>query len=160
MATNVQSLFEYLNVTESLVTLNFERLEKIRSTYQQLKIAQHEDATTNLDKLVKEVSQKFFIIDDKENLDRLKLCITEEHIEIASQILFNEYLKKLTQERMNARKAKLPSNVTGMPVAEATVEIMPNVICQVLIKQNHPAVIDFITNFLLSSMDTIDCEQK
>ncbi|CAF3715525.1 unnamed protein product [Rotaria sp. Silwood1] len=116
MATNVQSVFDYLTVTELLTTLNRERLKEIRSTYDQLKSAQYGGAATNVDELVKMLTQKFFIVDDIENLDRLKRCVTEDYFEVACQTLLNEYLTKLRQERMNARKtptALLPNNLCG-----------------------------------------------
>ncbi|CAF3954118.1 unnamed protein product [Rotaria sp. Silwood1] len=141
MATNVQSVFDYLTVTELLTTLNRERLKEIRSTYDQLKSAQYGGAATNVDELVKMLTQKFFIVDDIENLDRLKRCVTEDYFEVACQTLLNEYLTKLRQERMNARKVKSSPDVVKTQIVEnrttqTTIEIMA-----LSVKLGRPVVI-------------------
>ncbi|CAF1674708.1 unnamed protein product, partial [Adineta ricciae] len=143
MATNLQTVFDYLTEKGSLEIINRGRLVEICSAYNRLKTT-HTNA--NVDDLVQMLTKKFSIVNDTENFDRLKQCVTNVSVDLAYLTVQKEYTVKLTQERLKARKAKSSSNVhvETNPTTQTNVEIMKQIICQILIKQNHTEVISLI----------------
>ncbi|CAF1473048.1 unnamed protein product [Adineta ricciae] len=155
MATNLQSVFDYLTEKGSLEIINRDRLVEICSAYNQLK-ADHTFA--NDDDLVQMLIKEFSIVNDTENFDRLKQCVTNVSVDLAYQIVQKEYtLKLITQKRLKVRNAKSSSNVhvETNPTTQTNVEIMKQIICQILIKQNHTEVISLIENFFLCQLSKL-----
>ncbi|CAF1085429.1 unnamed protein product [Adineta steineri] len=156
MATEYQSVFTFLNLTTSLTTIDRERMEKLRSSYDT--IVKTSSVTTmgvNIDDQLKQLAQIFMLIDDATNIDHLKICVTASSIGVACEAIFAKYADMMIMEKRNAKKALQQSTAsvtTNITDKQATniVEYLSHIICQIIVKQNEPAVIGFIHNFLLS----------
>ena len=142
MTTDRLGVFEYLNVTESLSTIDSVRLEKIRSTYDDI-------IKNKSDKPLELLAQTLMLINDAENLNYLNICVTSSSAAIARQTLCGKYLEKQSADRRNARKTK---QAEAAATAMNTVEPVSKVICQILIKEIESTVIDFIHHFLLAPL--------
>ncbi|CAF1560667.1 unnamed protein product, partial [Didymodactylos carnosus] len=142
-----------------------QRLEQIRSAYADtMKNAQTTTTTTNADDRIKLLAKGFPLIDDEQNLAHLKLCVIGTHLEIACQAILGEYLKILI-EQQNARKANSPSVPPTIvdTATKSTVQVpesLSKIMCQILVKKNQPAVIEFIQSFLLSPLAKAASRQK
>ena len=104
----------------------------------------------------------FTLANDRINLDHLNVCITSKSLEAACEAIFGRYLDALIVEKRNARKTNQSSShpakqtVTGPTVTE----LVTQATCQILVKQNQPAVMEFIQKFLLTPLDQLKSTQK
>ncbi|CAF1454924.1 unnamed protein product [Adineta steineri] len=165
MATNIQSLFDYLAVKGLFGMLDRERLKEIHTRYDRLKNEQFDSNAISVDELIKKLTQQFPIDDDKENIDRLKRCVTQQSFELAYQNLQKEYINKLSEEKKKAKQIATSTNITETsivpnPTTQTNVETISTIICQILIKQNQGNVIGFIQHFLLCPFNEIQHKQK
>ncbi|CAF2859194.1 unnamed protein product [Rotaria sp. Silwood2] len=160
MTTNRQSVFTFLNVTESVTTIDRTRLEQLRSDYAtMMKTVPIVTTTTmvNQDDQLKLLARKFMLIDDSINLDHLNLCVSCSSLDIACEAILGKYIDVLMAERRAARKTT-QSNVK--PTMPTVTESLTKIICQILVKQNDGAVIAFIHNFLLSPLAETTSNQR
>lgn len=132
MADDRQSVFNYLHVTESLSSIDRKRLEGLRTFY-----------TT----LSKSDSNEYLLMNDEENLEYLKLCVTSNSLEVACQAIFGKYLDQMIAQKRQVRNV--------IPVMTTTVanQAISKAICQILIKRNESIVIEFLEKFLLTPLD-------
>jgi hypothetical protein len=163
MATNCQSVLAFLNVTESMNTINRERLEKIRSAYANMVETEPTATTTiNGDDKIKLLADKFSLMDDAENIAHLTKCVTERFLDFACEFIFGEYLRIRTIEQRRARKNQsLPTSSTILNTttestapaiaseASMITQVLPKILCQILLKKNRASVLEFCENFLL-----------
>jgi hypothetical protein len=164
MAADLKSVFTFLKVSEVPETIELGLVENLRSAYDTiLKTASVTTTTTNLDDQLKQLAQMFLLMDDATNLEHLKLCVTTRSVAIACAELFGKYADMVAAERRNARRAAQPSTTQPSTTQPSTTqfsatqpsavtrksESLSHIICEILVKQNKPAVIEFIQNFLL-----------
>ena len=154
MATNRQSVFAFLNVTESLATIDYQHLEDIRSAYASM-------TNTKTDDRLKLIVNRFNLLDDATNLEYLRICATSSTLQIACDKIIDKYSDALMAEEGNRRRpaTTISSSITtssnGMrqreqsSAAMTNIETLMTIKCQILIKENEPAVIEFIRYFLL-----------
>ncbi|CAF3886512.1 unnamed protein product [Rotaria sordida] len=169
MPSNRQSVFAFLNVTESVATIDRIRLEQLRSDYATMIKTQSMATTTttaNLDYQLKSIAEKFMLIDDSINLDHLNLCVSCSSLDVACEAMVGKYIDALMAERRNARKATqmnvkptVPSSSSAAAAPIAT-ESLKQIICQIIVKQNDSAVIEFIQTFLLSPLAEITSKRN
>jgi len=159
MATDLKSVFTFLKVSEVPETIELGLVENLRSAYDTIsKTASVTTTATNLDDQLKQLAQMFLLMDDATNLEHLKLCVTTRSVAIACAELFGKYADMVAAERRNARRAAQPSttqpsttqfSATQPSAVTRKSESLSHIICEILVKQNKPAVIEFIQNFLL-----------
>ncbi|CAF1244888.1 unnamed protein product [Rotaria sordida] len=169
MPSNRQSVFAFLNVTESVATIDRTRLEQLRSDYAAMIKTQLMATTTttaNLDYQLKSIAEKFMLTDDSINLDHLNLCVSCSSLDVACEAMLGKYIDALMAERRNARKATqtnvkpiVPSAAAAAAAPIAT-ESLKQIICQIIVKQNDSAVIEFIQTFLLLPLAEITSKRK
>ncbi|CAF1512541.1 unnamed protein product [Didymodactylos carnosus] len=161
MATNKPSVFNFLNVTESMNTINRERLEEIRSAYANMNDTEPiENTTNNEDAKIKLLADKFSLMNDAENLVHLNKCISEQFLDVACHAILGEYLRIRTIEQRKARRnqsspasSTIPK-ITTEPIAQASeasmvTKVLPQVFCQILLKKNRASMLEFCQDFLL-----------
>lgn len=161
MATNRQSVFTFLNVTESLTDINHQRLEDIRSTYTSMTNAKVDDR-------LKLIADKFSLLDDAINLEYLNICVTSSTLQLACENIIGKYFDASMAEQRNKRRPVSSTTTTTTSSSSSTstlnnviipreqntapstnTETLTTVICQILVKENQIAVIEFIRYFLL-----------
>ncbi|CAF4946847.1 unnamed protein product [Rotaria sp. Silwood1] len=144
-------------------TINREHLEEIRSAYADMEETESTATTIiNADHKIKLLADKFFLMDDAENLAHLKKCIMEPHVELACAAIYGEYIQICTIEQRRARrnqpspasstisKIKTESTApTGASESPMATEVLPHIICQILVKKNRASVFEFCQDFLL-----------
>lgn len=153
MATNRQTVFRFLNVTESITTIDRNLLEKIRTDYASFTNSVTSATTvSNTDDQLKALCDKLMLVNDATNLELLKLCVSSKNVEIACQELLGKYIDALIAEKRNARKVVIqpPAPIPAKPVVT---ESLSQVTCQIFIKQDQLPLIEFIDTFLLSPLD-------
>lgn len=107
MRTIRKDLFEYLNVTEDLTKIDFNRLEQIRSTYANILQTNPDDPLTSL-------AQTFGLLTDAENREYLNTCVTSASKETAAQSLFGKYLDKKLAEKTISSKGQTGNDNGGI----------------------------------------------
>ncbi|CAF3353898.1 unnamed protein product, partial [Rotaria sp. Silwood2] len=142
-------------------TINRERLEEIRSAYDNMNETEPiETATTNADVEIKLLADQFSLIDDAENLALLNKCIRTPFLDLACEAIFGEYLRIRTIEQRKARMnqsspaSSTISKITTESTAQASeasmvTKVLPQVLCQILLKKNRASVLEFCQDFLL-----------
>ncbi|CAF4002905.1 unnamed protein product, partial [Rotaria sp. Silwood1] len=85
-AFNRQSVFTFLNVSESITTIDRTRLEQLRSDYVAVVKTLPKATTTTTDNHndpLKMIAEKFMLVDDPINLDHLNLCVSCSSLDVA-----------------------------------------------------------------------------
>ncbi|CAF4654000.1 unnamed protein product [Rotaria sp. Silwood1] len=165
MAFNRQSVFTFLNVSESITTIDRTRLEQLRSDYVAVVKTLPKATTTTTDNHndpLKMIAEKFMLVDDPINLDHLNLCVSCSSLDVACEAILGKYIDFIIVERRNARKttqsnAKLVIQSSTLPIVTVS---LTKIICQILVKQNDTVVIEFIQNFLLSPLTEITSKRR
>ena len=139
MATNLQTVFDYLNVTQDIGTINQEHLKEIQSAYDR----------TNPNDSLKKLIETFQFVNDRENIEHLKLCVDKSSISLSRQSLFTAYLTKKTAENRNVRKNEKQESTTTND--SSTTESISEMICQIFLKKIHPFIDEFVDTFLLQT---------
>lgn len=141
MSANLQSLFDYLSVTEEIGTINQQRVKEIRLVYDQIN-------KTNPDNSLQKLAETCRLVNDHENLEHLKICVNT-NLSLVRQSLVAEYLKKKTSEIRNTRRTEKQEQTATND--RSTIEFISEVICQIFVKKNHHFIDEFIGTFLLET---------
>lgn len=153
MATNHQTVFSFLNVTESLSRIDRKNLEQIRSAYTNMI---KNGSSSIIDDQLKALADEFMIANDTTNLDHLKICVLSKSSVIACQEIWAKYIDTLSSRERNSKKMNQISTSTSakpIPRKPIVTESLSQATCQIFIKRNQPVLIEFIQNFLLSPLD-------
>ena len=158
MNSDQESVFTFLKVTDNGNTVDRDRLEKLRSEYEKIKSAPSVTTSApNTDDQLRQLAQMFKLADDPTNLEHLKLCVTSSKPEIACKNLSTAYMKTATKKSQNAKE----TTNTIAKTTTVSAQSLSQIICQILIKRNHPLVIDFIEKFLVAPIaQTASYDQK
>ena len=145
MARNRQTVFNFLNVTESSSTIDRQNLDKIRAAYTNVK----DGSSLTTDDPLKVVADKFMLTDDAVNLEHLKICVSSGSVGIACQAIWSKYIDTLvaaegitTKRNHSPRTSASAGSAISIVVCEAT--------CRILLKRNHTALMEFVQDFLLA----------
>jgi hypothetical protein len=163
MASNYQTVFSFLNVTQSLLTIDRKNLEKIRLAHDKIK---KKEPSSTIDDQLKKLADEFMIVNDATNVDHLKICVESGTVGIACQALSKQYTDPLHPEEQNSTKTNQILTSTSakhtakMSTRPAPIESLSQATCQILIKDNRQPLIQFIENFLLSPLDKKTSKQK
>ena len=149
MTTDRKSVISFLNVTKSRRTIDQRRLGQLRSAYDTMMDTPTVGTTTTSggDPL-KQLAQLFELSDDATNLEYLSLCVTASSMEAACDTLSANYLDMKSSEIESTNRAIHQMTTHSASIITQSVSLT-QVICQILVKQNLPDVIEFIHNFLL-----------
>lgn len=156
MVTNRQTVFSFLNVTESLSTIDRTNLEEIRSAYTNMI---KNGSSCTIDDQLKALADQFMIANDTTNLDHLKICVLSNSLGIALQKIWSKYIDTLSSGERNSKKMnQISTSTSAKPMTQISTksivtESLSQATCQIFIKRNQPVLIEFIQNFLLSPLD-------